>query len=81
MKRNQMTDIKDHLLSGKTITSLEAINLYGCTRLSDKIHKMRKAGYIIQSIQREGITRYGRPCSYTEYKLLGFEKGANLNDI
>lgn len=66
---NQLEAVKQHLESGKGITSLQAINLYGCTRLSDKIFKLRKSGMNISSLDREAVNRYGRTVRYTEYRL------------
>lgn len=35
-------DILNHLISGKSITPIEAYELYGCLRLSSVIHRLRK---------------------------------------
>jgi|1_EtaG_2_1085319.scaffolds.fasta_scaffold171638_2 hypothetical protein len=43
--KNQTDAIKWHLKNHGTITSLQAIQLYGATRLSDIIHRLRKQGY------------------------------------
>jgi hypothetical protein len=67
---NQTQAVKAHLMSGKTLTSMEAFSLYGCTRLSDKVFRLRKSGLNIQTIMVEGETRYGTPCSYAKYKLV-----------
>ena len=66
---NQTTRVLAHLMSGRSITSMQAIELYGCTRLADKIHKLRKAGYDIVTLQRDGVTRYGDACTYAEYRM------------
>jgi hypothetical protein len=67
---NQLQAVKQHLESGKGITSLQAINLYGCTRLSDKIFKLRKSGMNISSLDREAVNRYGIKVRFTEYRLV-----------
>jgi hypothetical protein len=41
--------VKDHLHSGKPITRLEALVLFGVSNLTDVISEMRKEGWIIQS--------------------------------
>lgn len=69
-KMNQMTAIKNHLTRRKTITSMQAIELYGCTRLSAKIYKLRNAGWVIDSIPMVGNTRYGDTCQYVKYRLV-----------
>ena len=65
----QTKAIYKHLASGKTITSMEAFELYGCTRLSAKIFNLRKHGLDIETIDVETITRYGKPCRYAKYSL------------
>jgi hypothetical protein len=42
-----------HLQSGKTITPLEALSLYGCLRLSARIYDLRNRGFSIENIQQE----------------------------
>ena len=66
---NQTTAIKNHLESGKTITSMEAFQLYGCTRLSAKIFDLKKRGMEIDSIPTAGTNRYGNPCTFSTYRL------------
>lgn len=36
--------IEQHLRQGKSITSLEALRLFGCLRLSGRIYDLRKKG-------------------------------------
>lgn len=45
----QNQQIKAHLLSGRKLTSLEALHQFGCLRLSGRIHDLRKEGMKIQS--------------------------------
>lgn len=45
----QTDAILEHLLSGKSITPLEALNLYGCFRLAARIKDLRKLGYGIET--------------------------------
>lgn len=66
---NQYLAVKNHLESGKTLTSMEAIKLYGCTRLSDKIFRLRKRGYEIDSVPMTGTTRFGDTCHFVSYRL------------
>ena len=40
----QNAKILAHLNEGRSITALEALNLYGCFRLASRIHDLRKAG-------------------------------------
>ena len=47
---SQYDQILNHLKSGKSITPLEALHLYGCFRLSARINDLRKSGYLIETI-------------------------------
>ena len=42
--KNQMEAVKWHLENKHKLSSLQAFRLYGITRLSDKIFKLRKSG-------------------------------------
>ncbi len=45
-KQSEM--ILGHMLEGKSITSLDALNNYGCFRLSARIYDLKKEGYPIK---------------------------------
>lgn len=70
--RGQRNAILNHLKSGKSITSKEAFELYGITRLSAIIHDLRRMGYPIHALSVEGKTRFGDSCRYAKY-ILGKE--------
>jgi len=40
----QKDKIKEHLLKGKTLTPLQALNLYGSMRLAAVVHKLKNEG-------------------------------------
>lgn len=42
--------IRKHLESGKSISPLEALNLYSCMRLASRINDLKNDGMIIQSV-------------------------------
>ena len=65
----QTERIYRHLERGKGITSMEAINLYGITRLSAKIFDLKKAGYDIVDEWEESLNRYGDKVRYKRYFL------------
>ena len=48
MTESQNIKIVKHLLSGKSITPMEALNLYGCFRLAARISDLRDKGYNIR---------------------------------
>lgn len=70
---NQEDMILIHLKSGRRITSMQACELYGITRLSAKIFNLRKKGYHIEQIKRKTTNRYGNISSYGEYYLIESE--------
>ena len=72
--KNQTTEILKHLKTKKSITSIDAINLYGATRLASIIYNLRKRGYIIETKTCLGKTRYGDVCQYAKYIYKGMEK-------
>lgn len=68
-QRSKTNDVLTHLKEKGSITSMEAINLYGATRLSAIIFNLRKLGLNIESINECGTDRYGRTCNYARYFL------------
>lgn len=45
----QSTKILNHMLSGGSITALEALQLFGCLRLAARIHDIRGMGIEVKS--------------------------------
>lgn len=66
----QKDRILRHLLDYGSITTLEAIKEYGCTRLSEYIRQLR-FDYKIKSVWRKGTNRYGEKTHYVEYMMDG----------
>lgn len=62
---SQRDAILNHLESGRTITSLEALNLYGCLRLAAIIHTLREEEF---QIKTEMIDVNGK--TIAEYSLV-----------
>lgn len=58
-----------HLMKYRKITSQEAFELYGNTRLSSSIYELRAQGYPIETTIKEGYNRYGQPMRYAEYSV------------
>ena len=75
-KVNQRKAVLNYLKSGKSLTSKEAFELFGVTRLSAIIFDFRNRGYIIHTLMCEGTTRYGDTCKYAKYILVN-EEGTN----
>ena len=68
-KATKLQKVLEHLQENGAITSIEAIDLYGATRLSAIIFNLRKKGYIIETKMIDTIDRYGNPCHYGRYIL------------
>ena len=63
MKRmkSQQQEILGWLTKGFALTSLEALNLFGCMRLAAVIHMLKKKGYrIVTKIINDGERRYAQ---------------------
>ena len=69
MCATQTADVLAHLEKYGSITSMEAIKLYGATRLSDIIFRLRRRGYTITTERFEVKTRYDRKTRPAKYIL------------
>ena len=60
--QSQSKKILAHLKAGKTITPLQALNLFGCMRLSARIYDLNEKGHNIKSemisIGKKRFARY-----------------------
>ena len=70
-KMNQIKAVLKYMQENDGITSMEAFKMFGCTRLADKILKLRQRGYDIKTDECVGKTRYGSNCTYAKYRLIG----------
>lgn len=68
-KTNKTTEVLKHLQTYGCITSLEAIEKYKATRLSDIIYRLRNRGYRIETIDIPFVDVYGTKSSYGKYVL------------
>lgn len=60
----QTDAIRAHLLSGRDITPLQALDSYGCFRLAARIDELRKTGMNIETITE---TRNGK--KFARYRI------------
>ena len=65
----KFNQVKEHLQNYGTITSWQAIQQYGATRLSDIIFRLRKQGYDIETKTEVTKDRNGNSCSFAKYIL------------
>lgn len=66
--------VAEWLLEGKTITSMQAIQMFGTTRLPAIIHNLRGYGYPIETNMIEAKDRYGEQTRFGEYKIKEVEQ-------
>lgn len=62
--KTQQDKVLKHLKTRDKLTSVEAIGLYGITRLADVVFKLKGRGHNIKSIRRKGVLGH-----YAEYRL------------
>lgn len=68
-KTNKTEQVLNHLQCYGSITSLDAIGMYGATRLSAIIYNLRKRGYVIDTIRIPFTDRYGNYSWHGKYIL------------
>lgn len=73
MVDTQTRRIREWLESGKTLTSKDAWEKWGVTRLSAIIFNLRREGLNIATSTEESENRYGEPVRYGRYKMLDKE--------
>lgn len=78
-KWNKTQLVIRHLKQKGSITSWDAIRLYGATRLSAIIFNLRDRGYLIDSIWLDGKDRFGNPGRYVKYIFKGLQDGFQEN--
>ena len=59
----------DWLKTHASISSMEAIQNFGATRLSAIIFNLRKRGYNIETVRCEGTDRFGNKMTFARYYL------------
>ena len=68
---SQCSRIYGHLLSGKPITRLQAIQKFGCLNLWSRIGELeRQAGVKIKREWAEVKNRYGKKCRVMRYRMV-----------
>ena len=69
VKYIQREKVFNHLDRLGSITTKDAFEIYGITRLSAKIYELRKMGLIIDTVRERGFNRFGEPTNYARYYL------------
>ena len=68
-KASQCKEILDYLKQGNGITQLEALQKFGCGRLSARIWDLRNSGHEIKTRMAAVRNRNGKKCYVAEYRL------------
>ena len=74
IKFGQIDQVFAHMKTYGSITSMEAFERYGITRLSAVIFNIRKFAEV-DTIDETGKNRYGESCRYARYKLHDEKQG------
>lgn len=67
----QCDSILEWMTRGNTITSRQAIELFGCTRLAARVSDLRAMGHNVSKRTKTVKNRYGRTCNVAEYYIEG----------
>ena len=66
---NHEAVVLQHFSKYKYLSSMQAFDMYGITRLSATIYDLRQKGIKIGSVWRTSINRYGNQVRYMDYYL------------
>lgn len=69
MKSSQTNRVLEYMSQGHTLTSKQAFDKWGVTRLSAIIFNLRKKGYDISMTTDNGYNRYGEAVHWGVYQL------------
>ena len=69
-KMTQTQAILNYMQTHKGITSMQAFEKFGATRLSAIVFVLRKRGFNIITVEKTGTNRFGEPVRFAEYRLI-----------
>jgi hypothetical protein len=55
---SQKAKIKKYLLSGKSLTPIQALDKFGCFRLASRIGELKSSGMNIVDISKKNYSKY-----------------------
>lgn len=70
MNDTQKKLVLEHMRTHDGITSMDAIMLYGITRLAHVVYMLKKQGYDVRTVKMHGFNRQGTPTIYAKYVLV-----------
>lgn len=77
MKTTKKSLVLKHLQEYGSITSLQAYDLYGATRLSSIIFDLKKEGHNIMTKDLNTLDHLGNKCTFANYMLISNEQSAD----
>lgn len=70
--KTQCEQILNHLRGhAEGLTTMDAIDLFGCTRLASRIHDLKKLGYDITKLTCQKVRGDGRMVRFARYYMIG----------
>lgn len=70
-KTTQQDRVFNYLVEYKSITQLEAYKRFGTFSLSKIISVLRKKGFKIETVRKQGLNRFGDKVHFAEYVYKG----------
>ena len=68
-RKTQQDAVLEWLQTGESITSMQAFEMFGATRLSAIVFCLRKKGYDIEAESVQVTNRFGKTTSIAKYTL------------
>tara|TARA_R110000803_G_scaffold210829_1_gene284064 strand:+ start:8179 stop:8391 length:213 start_codon:yes stop_codon:yes gene_type:complete len=66
---SQLSDVLEYMQTKGSITSMDAIEMFGATRMSAIIYDIKKKGYNVESPLIPVKNRYGKTVYVSSYSL------------
>lgn len=79
--KGHKTRLIEYLKKNGKITTKEAIEKLGNTRLSEYIRQLREEGYVIQNVHKQGKNRFDEKVRYDEFVLIDSMVAENMSHI
>lgn len=70
--QSQNEAVVQYMKENGGISSMDAFNNLGVTRLSARIYDLKQHGYVIDSEYYMGRNRYGNPTRYARYRIVKY---------
>ena len=69
--KTQCADVLEYLRAHGSITQMDAIREFNCTRLAARIYDLCRAGYQIKTEQAESTNWRGKTVRFARYRMAG----------